>query len=268
MQKLWGMENNLMKKKALIFISTFFVLAVSCWSEATDRLTIVTAIEPPFQIEEKGQELTGVSVEIMKLILAEFGEGMGTIKVYPWARAYRMATGEIEAKNVLIFSIFRSPERETLFKWGGSLLRVESYFYALKTRTDIVVKTLDDARKYQIGVARDDIQMHYLQARGFNDKNLQVVVDGGQNIMKVLDQRIDLLPSDAMVLFSRCQQMKLACSDLLTPIYKLEESEGDVYFAFSRDTDDNIVNQFKTTLDKIKQQDAYHLILKKYGIIY
>ncbi len=48
--------------------------------------------------------------------------------MFVWARAYEIALHE---KNVLIYSIKRTSERESLFKWVGVIVPIDFYFYAL-----------------------------------------------------------------------------------------------------------------------------------------
>ena len=58
-----------MKKLNLCLIA--LILDISAYAKET--IQIVTTHEPPLQIEVKGQQLTGVSVEIMRLLLKEIG---------------------------------------------------------------------------------------------------------------------------------------------------------------------------------------------------
>ena len=78
-------------------------------------------------------------------------------------------------KNILIYSIGRSPEREKLFKWIDIISPYEVYFYKLKSRKDISIKNLEDAKKYRIGGVNNDIRTQYLLGKGFSkDSNIQL----------------------------------------------------------------------------------------------
>ncbi len=229
------------------------------------KVTIVTCIEPPYQMQEKGQ-LTGVSVELVQLMLKEAGV-KAKIQVLPWARAYRMA---LQDENVMLFSILRNPQRENLFQWVGTLHPFQVYFYRLKDRPEIVVNTLADAKKYQIGVLRDDSRNIYLRSQGF-EANLDEVTLDSQNIKKLFAKRIDLLPSDPIVLAywfktlnddpATEQQYDLA---QLEQIFRMEGADGENYIAMSLNTDNRVVEHFRQALNRVKARPQYKAILGKY----
>lgn len=230
------------------------------------KVTVVTCVEPPYQIQEKGRPLTGVSVEAVRLMMQEAGVDPD-IQVLPWARAYEMAQRQ---ENVMLFSILRNPQRENLFKWVGSLHPFEVYFYRLKDRPDIAVHALDDARKYRIGVLRDDSRNIYLRSQGFGDNLKEVNLDK-QNIEMLFRGRIDLLPSDPLVLF---YWLKVMNSDPASPQkYRLEMLErgyhvagadGENYIAMSPQTDERVIEHFRRALERVKARPQYRQLLDRY----
>lgn len=236
------------------------------WHAALQKITIVTCIEPPYQMQEPGQPLTGVSVELVQLMLKEAGVA-AKIQVLPWARAYRMAQ---EDENVMLFSILRNPPREKLFKWVGALHPFQVFFYRLKDRPEIVINALDDARQYQIGVLRDDSRNIYLRSQGF-DVNLDEVTLDSQNIKKLFTRRIDLLPSDPIVLAYWFKTLNNDPSvnpkyDLaqLERTLHLEGADGENYIAMSLRTDDRVVEHFRRALSRVKARPQYKRLLDKY----
>lgn len=231
------------------------------------NITIATCIEPPYQMQEQDGALTGVSVELVQLMLKE-AEVDAQIQVYPWARAYRMAQTN---ENVMLFSILRNPQREKLFKWVGSLHPFHVFFYRLKSRPEVVVNTLDDAKKYKIGVLKDDSRNIYLRSQGFDDKNLNEAPLDENNIKKLFAHRIDLLPSDPFVLayWFKVINEKPVDNQLfdlhqVEPIYRLEGADGDNYIAMSPQTDDRVVKHFRQALDRVKARPQYQQLLDKY----
>ena len=229
-------------------------------------VTVVTCIEPPYQIQEKDRPLTGISVELVRMMLREAGVDL-KIRVYPWARAYGMAQRQ---KNVMLFSILRNPPREKLFKWVGTLHPFHVYFFRMKNRPDIVVNTLDDARKYRIGVLRDDSRNIYLRSQGFGE-NLEEVTLDSQNIKKLFDGRIDLLPSDPIVLsyWFKVMNDDPASSqkydmDNLERIYHVAGADGENYVAMSLQTDNRVVKHFRRALNRVKASRQYQQLLDRY----
>lgn len=230
------------------------------------KVTVATCIEPPYQIQEEGRPLTGVSVELVQMMLKEAGVE-STIHVYPWARAYSMAQRQ---ENVMLFSILRNPPREKLFKWVGTLHPFRVSLYRMKDRPDIVVNTLDDAKKYRIGVLRDDSRNIYLRSQGFGE-NLEEVTLDEQNINKLFLGRIDILPSDPIVLSYWFRVMNNdPTSSQKYDIGKVEKffrvpgADGENYVAMSLQTDDRVVEHFRRALNRVKASPRYRQLLDKY----
>lgn len=230
------------------------------------KIAVVTCIEPPYQMQEAGRPLTGVSVELVRMMLKEAGVD-ATIQVLPWSRAYRMAQRE---KNVMLFSILRNPPREKLFKWVGALHPFEVYFYRMKDRPEVAVAALDDARKYRIGVVRDDSRNIYLRTQRFGE-NLEEVNLDEQAIKMLFLGRIDLLPSDPIVL---SYWFKVMNDDPTTTqhygierverIYHIAGADGENYIAMSPQTDDRVVEHFRRALDSVKASPRHRQLLDKY----
>ena len=50
------------------------------------------------------------------------------------------------------------------------------------------------------------------------------------------------------------------------PIYQIAAMTGDVYIAFSDETDDSVVERFREALLKVKQSQKYHDSVQRYGL--
>ncbi len=221
-------------------------------------MTIVTENAPPYNYEEDG-EVTGVSTEVLKALFQELEMEMPPIKVYPWARAYRMASHD---ENTLIYSITRIPEREELFKWVGTIAPVTVYLYKYKERTDIQLETLDAAKQYIVGAARDDSKLQYLEGKGFNIS--EVVPNDEANLKKLKAKRIELAPFEELRLAHVVKSMEgIELSDF-EKAYPLEELFLDVSIAFSLKTPNEVVERFKNALEKIKADGTHEKILNAY----
>ncbi|MFC6476827.1 hypothetical protein ACFQDN_09900 [Pseudomonas asuensis] len=98
-------------------------------------LGMVTAqvmAEPIQVVTEESQFITlrngrigGAATEVVELTLNRAGQTDYKINLYPWARAYDIATNQ---PNVLIYLVARTPEREALFKWVGRVAAAQYYF--------------------------------------------------------------------------------------------------------------------------------------------
>ena len=97
--------------------------------------------------------------------------------------------GIIILQNLSVF------DRKILFNWVGPISPREIWLFKLASREDIVLRSLEDAKRYQIGVVRKSSSANYLLKNGFSeDKNLQLANLEIQNIKKLFIGRIDLVP--------------------------------------------------------------------------
>lgn len=224
-------------------------------------IQVLTEEFPPYSFQE-GQEVKGLSTEIVREVLN--GAGLTyDIRVLPWARA--LATAQKEP-NTLIYSIGRSPQREPLFQWVGVIAPSDFYFFALATRRDIVINTLEDAQRYRIGTTRNDVREQFLLSKGLlMDVHLQSVTNQEQNILKLFNQRIDITPLPALLAYDYARKNGYDPSRL-KKVYKLTEisSEG-YYMAFSLGTPGEVVERCRTELKRLKESGRYERIQRRYA---
>ncbi len=173
-----------MKIRIVLLISLLVVTPLKA-----DSLRIITEDFPPysFQVDD---EARGLASEVVQAVLTQINL-QASIEFYPWSRAYE--TAQVE-KNILIYSIARIAEREALFHWVGTIAPYKISLYKLKTNTFIQVHSLDQAKKYQIGVSSEDVISTYLQRHKF--PSLKKVSSPALNIRLLANNRIDLTASE------------------------------------------------------------------------
>ncbi|MBF0099987.1 MAG: transporter substrate-binding domain-containing protein [Desulfobacterales bacterium] len=222
---------------------------------------VVTEDYPPYNFKEN-DSIVGVSTEVVRAVLKEAGFEVN-ILLYPWPRAYNMA---LENENTIIYSISRTSERETLFKWIGVVAPADNYLFALKKRTDITIQTLDEAKKYMIGTVRDDVADLYLIGKGFEViKHIERASNYELNMKKLIGGRIDLWFAAELVGNFFLKKNGYVPEETVRKVYMLDEISGEgLYMAFSKKTSDHTVEICKKALEKIKQNGTYSLILKKH----
>ena len=156
------------------------------------KILFVTENNPPLQITDKGKPLTGFAIELVESVIDKAGIN-AIIQAYPWARSYIMAQ---EKPNVFIFSISRTKERENLFQWVGTYYKETDAFFALASRKDIVLNSIEDAKKYKTAVPRGDASALRLEKHGFTKIHLYYVTDQKQSIQKLKLGRVDLISNN------------------------------------------------------------------------
>jgi len=116
------------------------VLGVSLTARAAGPMPELTALTeqlPPLNMEMDGR-VTGFSSELLDMMAADAGIPLRK-QVLPWARAYDRA---LRHSDVILYSLVRTPERESLFRWVGPISPRRIVLYRWADRTDIVLKTL------------------------------------------------------------------------------------------------------------------------------
>jgi len=243
----------------------FFLISVNLMlitpALAQTVLQGVTEKYPPYTYEEENGEVAGIITEIVHAIAAKAGITIQT-SVYPWARAYNMA---IEQPNILIFSIFKTPEREEQFSWIGPVIpRVEIGLYKLKERTDITVNSLEDAKNYITGVVRDTIFHTYLLDHGFAKTSIDVQADPLQNLKLLFLKRIDLVLAEEFENAAQLQKLNLP-PDQMEEVLRLPDMNTEFYVAISKQTSEDIVRKLQTAFKEIEADGAtIPAILEKY----
>ncbi|OAJ34136.1 substrate-binding periplasmic protein [Piscirickettsia salmonis] len=127
-----------MLNKKIMFLFLLITYIIFPFKHYAEQMTVMTEEWPPYNYT-KSNKLTGFSTEIVRAIMKRLGVDY-KIHVYPGAR------GELYAKtkpNHLLFSIFRTPARESLYKWIGPLASENIYFFKMKDK-NIKATTFDE----------------------------------------------------------------------------------------------------------------------------
>ncbi len=240
--------------KNLIF-SLFFVCLFSSLIQAQE-LSVVTEDLPPYNYEQQG-EIVGFGTEVVKATLEKAGI-IFKIRLYPWARAYQMALKE---KNILIYTIVRNTEREKLFKWVGPFApRQSAIIYKLKERTDIIVNSLNDVKKYELGLVRDDATHLFFKKHGFTRINL--VVSEEQNIKMLFRKRMEIIAGNELVAAYKMKQIGYQYNQV-EKVFTFSHG-GGYYMGISRGTSDDITIRIREAFDQIKRDGTLEIIKRKY----
>lgn len=212
----------------------------------------------PYSYLRDGQ-VVGPATEVVESTLRGAGFASYRIGLYPWARAYDMALKE---PNVLIYLIARTPAREPLFKWVGEFMTMEYHFYKLKERTEITVKSLDDARHYTIGVTRDDIRHQYLRGKAFT----RLVVSGEaiDNFRKLINGQVHLSPLPSLDVAHLCKEASFDC-DRLERVHTLDELSTRLYMAYSTATADTTVARTRASFERLRADGTVRRLMATVG---
>lgn len=227
-----------------IFLLSFLVLVAS--SHAAE-LTVYAELEEAGNFPNDGVQPVpiGPGHELVLAVLAEAGYD-ADVRVVPWPRVVHSLESR---KNVLAFSMTRTPQREELYHWIGLIRPVNFKLWALPERADEIPDTLEAARDLRISAIRGDVVENYLLSKGFT--NLVYLSESSNTLIMLRRDRIDLMPYIESGMPDYLAR-KNASPDALVPVLDLEEISSGHYIVMNKQSDPELVK---------KLQDAYQAVV-------
>ncbi|WP_024696174.1 transporter substrate-binding domain-containing protein [Pseudomonas syringae] len=221
-----------------------------------ERYQVVTEEWAPYNYEENNQ-LTGMTTEIVRAIMAVTGDEFNIVML-PSMRASH--TLKSRPKTIL-YSMFRTPEREHLYKWVGPIAEESIYPYQLASAPPITsLEQLLHAP--QITTRHAGLLPDMLQSLGF--KNLdKSATESVQLYRMLLNGRTSIIigDTDAGVVY-RSRQLNIAPGTLRQIPIALYRSS--LYIAFSQDCDDAVVASWAKALETLRESGELERIQRKY----
>ncbi|RQO62475.1 ABC transporter substrate-binding protein [Paucibacter sp. KBW04] len=224
-------------------------------STPTQLLHLVTEEYPPYnmsgQTKEGMGEVTGISSRILQTLLAEAKLDY-TVAIYPWARAIAMARSQA---MTCVYSMSRTPERESLYQWVGPLVFNDWTLFARSGGSRPA--QLQEAIKARIGSYRGDAIVPYLQERGYQ---VDVGSSDELNPRKLLAGRIDFWATGRLIGLYRLQQQGLTG---IEPVLNFNRSE--MYLACQKDMPEALIRQLNQGLQALDRRGVIRKIYSDFG---
>lgn len=246
--------------RILLFIATIVAGAPrSIAAESSSRLPELHYLcedIPPSNYLQEGR-LTGISVDLLKSMWRTMGESQRKIQVVPWARGYDAA---LNKPGHVLFSMSRTPERDTLFKWVGPIFSVRNVLLARSGNVRLP-KTLAQAKALRIGTIKGDVVESFLLGAGFDPSRIEGVSSLAQNFEKLRRGRVDLLAHSENTLMEFIRTTK---QDPRAYVIAMEFSHTENFYAFHRQVPDSVIERFQRALDGLRPEHAR--LLKRYGL--
>lgn len=240
-----------------------YLLSPCAQAAGLPAMVVVTEDARPLHYLWQGQ-LQGEAPQFVQQLMRRAGLHYSQ-QVYPWARAYMMASS---LPNVLIYSMARTPEREPQFHWIGKLLTVQYAMFALQSRSDIRARSVDELRAYRIGVTASDVRANWLRDQGLRDAGpegragLDIADDGLSNLRKLMQGRVDMVPTSAVGMKSFCQSEGVDCSRFRRVM--VLPFSVDLYLAASLKTPPAVLQALRYAYARMQQDGSHHQILSPY----
>lgn len=209
-----------------------------------EMVTLVTEEMKPLNFTQNG-EVRGFAAEAVTAALDAAGLKY-TVDVLPWSRAYDRASRE---KNVFIFSMARTPERESRFVWIADLAPAQVCLFRLASRQDLAAVTLQTLPERHIAAIRGYFTVEILTGWGVPGRNITLFSeDGSDRVLEHLELgRSDFYLGDPLIF----QEILGASgkSDLIVPHGGLVQA-GGYYLAAHPETDPELVRRVRAAVSR------------------
>ncbi|MEE4681827.1 transporter substrate-binding domain-containing protein [Pseudomonas alliivorans] len=236
-------------------ISVLLYLSLSAPARA-DHYQVVTEEWPPYNYSENGQ-ITGMTTEIVRAIMKVTGHDL-TIVLAPSMRASLILKMR---PRTIMYSMFRTPEREHVYKWVGPILEEAIHPYQLAAAPPVTsLEQLLHAP--QITTRHAGLLPDMLQSLGF--KNLdKSATESVQLYRMLLSDRTAIIigDTDAGVAY-QSRQLNIAPGTLRQ--IPIELYRSSLYIAFSRDCEDDVVDSWSSALETLRQSGELERIQRRY----
>lgn len=234
----------------LLLVGMLFLSLKSVAEDVT--IQVVTEDAYPLQYLEQDQ-LIGPAFDIVSQVLTRANLPFD-VNVLPWARAYASAKSQ---PNTLIFSIARTPSRESEFHWIGALMELEYFFYGLAENFPDDNYHASQFKDKRIGTILDSATYQFLQAEGF--KGLYPVSSPKQNYNKLLNKRIDVIPANAVSFQISCKKFGKDCHQI-KQLAPLGLPAIELYFALSKSTSPEVVERIEQAYQELLTEQVISTI--------
>lgn len=238
-----------MKPSILAFLLYSFAIALvpaKAYSADFSGLNIMTEDFPPFNYKQDGKA-AGKAVDL--LIKASQAAGAPItrekIDVITWARGYKMAQ---EGPNAMLFSMTRTEAREDLFKWAGPIAQNRVVVWAKKSSNIGQIADMSKSTE-KVGVVRDTVGDQLVVGAGVADNMIIRNSKPDSMAQMLINGRVKLWAysetSGAQTLVEAGENI-----DDYEVVNVLKSK--DLYFAFSKDVDDSVIELLQKGIDMAK----------------
>nr|WP_305518396.1 transporter substrate-binding domain-containing protein [Pseudomonas sp. Q11] len=217
---------------------------------------VVTEEWAPYNYQENNQ-LTGMTTEIVRAIMALTGDDFEVL-LQPSMRATQVLRTR---SKTIMFSLFRTAEREPLYKWVGPIVEESIHAYQLANVPPLTsLEQLLHAPR--ITTRHAGLVPNMLQSLGFDNLD-RSATESKQLYRMLLAGRTGIIVGDTdagVAYYSR--QLNIAPGTLRK--IPIELYRSSLYIAFSPDSEDEVVAAWAKALEQLRRSGEVGRIQRRY----
>jgi len=241
-------------KRMILFVFICLTLMVSACGRKGQQLTLLTEEYPPLTFAgSKGP--SGFAVEVVKEIQKAL-KSDAPITLLEWDSAYQRAVRE---PNIVLFTMERTPERDSLFYWVGPLGEHITYLYVPKD-SDLNLASVEDAKKLPlIGTVKNWFSEQFLVKQGF--ANLSSSTTPGECLKQLMQKKVEAAAFTDLTIGRIAEEAGYSSTDA-KPTLELLRTE--YYIAISKGTDQKIVDAWQKAFQSLETEGALDKLRNKW----
>lgn len=243
----------------LILVTCLSALGIQAAEQNSPALRIFTEVRDGSEIviDEDGHTwVDNTMSRLIEIILNETNLEY-SVTVVPWSR---MLSNLQSRPNTLAYPVMRIPEREQLFLWGGVIRTIDAYLFGLRSRSEDLPHTLEEARDFRIGSMRGDAFHNYFSALSY--PNLVVIGNNTPWLSMLERNRIDLVPF-ALTGIEQFLVRHEAPPEMLEPLIRLDALSYPLYFVMNLDSDPELVEEVTQAYRRVVQSGDFERIMER-----
>lgn len=222
-----------------------------------EQFSLVTENFPPLNMSTNGKsvarnnQVTGLATDIVRKLMNNTGYSATYRMKRSWDRAFDMAA---ETSGYGVYSAFRTPEREDMFKWVGPLYSEEWVLYA-NEGWDGELSSLEDAKDLRMGTFEQDGIGDYLRDEGFSPI---LSNSDAANAARLKNGSIDVWATSSLSGPYTASNFNLPVKNVLT------FHRSYLWLAMNKETDDAAIKTMNDELQRMHERGDIETILAQY----
>lgn len=255
-----------MIKKIIVKIIAISFISNICLASGLDEVKWVAQDYIPYSYMDKSSKNTGMAIDIVDEILRKTGstKNIKNIQLNQFSKMFIFRNND---KNTVFFPLIENSKTKKNFKLVGPLDSDRQVIFA-KAEKGIIINDLpNDLKPYLIAVKEDSYSAKQLDDLDVSNRSIKFSDSDEENMRRLENDKVQLFACNERVGKALMNELGMDSKNYQV-VYRFKE--GKLFFAFNKDTSDEIIMQFQKALDDMKTSKSgkiseYDAISKKYS---
>lgn len=242
--------------KRLILAAAYCFLLLGPEAKA-EQYRIVSEEWAPYNYMENNH-LSGIAADIVRRIMAQTGDDFEMVMLPSMRTIHVLNT----RPKTIMYTMFRTPEREPLYKWVGPLVEAAIHPYQLANAPQAVDTLRELLSAPKITTRHAGLVPEMLESQGFNNLD-KSAARSLQLYRMLLAGRADIIIGDTDAGVAHYSRQLNISPGTLRKI-PVEIYQSPLYIAFSRDCEDELVATWASALEHLRRSGELERIVLTY----